>query len=334
MGEYNGIARARGGDYRGIGVTFIAWFEELPPQSTAVAGGKGASLGNMAQAGLPVPPGFIICAEGFRVFLETIGGEHVIQRAMAGLDVHTEKHLNRAAMSVRELVLSNPLPELLENAIRSACAALGDDASVAVRSSAVSEDGDTASFAGQQETFLNVRGADNIVRHVQQCWASFFTPRAIFYRAQKGSLQDSAMAVVVQRMVRAKKSGVMFTNDPVQKRRDHIMIEAVFGLGEAVVSGMVTPDHYVLNRSDGALVREFIAFQPIALVYDEHDNGTRELELSEAQGSARVLTDGEIRSLLDLGLKLEAHFGKPQDIEWSIENDDIYLLQSRPITTL
>lgn len=313
---------------------FVAWFEDLPPQSTAIAGGKGASLGNMAQAGLPVPPGFVVCAAGFRAFLDATGGAQVISHSLDGLDVHTEEHLNKAAMSVRELILSNPLPETVENAIRSACAALGDDVPVAIRSSAVSEDSDTASFAGQQETFLNVRGADAIVQCVSACWASFFMPRSIFYRAQKGSLQDSDMAVVVQKMVRAEKSGVMFTRDPVQGRHDHMVIEAAFGLGEAVVSGMVTPDHYVMNRSDGSLVRELVAFQPVALVYDERGNGTREIELSVEQGSARVLTDGEIRRLLDLGLKLEAHFGKPQDIEWSIENGNIFLLQSRPITTL
>jgi pyruvate,water dikinase len=314
--------------------SFVAWFEELPPHSTAIAGGKGASLGNMAQAGLPVPPGFVVCAAGFRAFLDAAGGAQVISHALDGLDVHAEEHLNKAALSVREFILSNPLPAAVENAVRSACATLGDNVPVAVRSSAVSEDGDTASFAGQQETFLNVRGVDAVLQCVSACWASFFMPRSLFYRAQKGSLQDSDMAVVVQKMVRAEKSGVMFTHDPVQGRRDHMVIEAAYGLGEAVVSGMVTPDHYVIDRNDGSLVREFVAVQPIALVYDERSNGTREIELSAEQGSARVLADGEIRRLLDLGLKLETHFGKPQDIEWSIENGNIFLLQSRPITTL
>jgi pyruvate,water dikinase len=159
-------------------------------------------------------------------------------------------------------------------------------------------------------------------------------PRAIFYRAQKGSLQESEIAVVVQKMVKAEKSGVMFTHDPVRGRQDHLVIEAAYGLGESVVSGMVTPDHYLVNRNDGSLVREFVSVQPIALVYDEESSGTREIELSAEQGSARVLSDDEIRRLLELGIKLEQHFGGPQDIEWSIENGEVYLLQSRPITTL
>jgi pyruvate,water dikinase len=312
--------------------SLVAWFDELPAQ--AIAGGKGARLGEMARAGLPVPPGFVVCAAGFRVFLDTTGGREVIVRSMDGLDLNAESKLNQAALSIRDFILSKPLPEPLETAIRKAYSKLGESVPVAVRSSAISEDGEAASFAGQQETYLNVWGAEAVMQSVRACWASFFTPRAIFYRAQKGSLQDCEMAVVVQAMVKAEKSGVMFTVDPVRGRRDHLVIEAVFGLGEAAVSGMVTPDHYVVDRTGGSLAHEFVSVQPVALVYDEQGTGTRQVELSEEQGSARVLTDDEIRRLLDLGLKLEAHFGKPQDIEWSIEGGKLYLLQSRPITTL
>ena len=313
---------------------FVAWFEELPTAATPLAGGKGASLGNMTRAGLPVPPGFVVCAPGFRAFLEATGGVEVIVRSMAGLDVHTDASLNQAALSIREFILSKPLPESLEKAIRNAYAKLGKDTSVAVRSSAISEDSEAASFAGQQETFLNVRGAGAVVQSVHACWASFFMPRSIFYRAKKGSLQDSEMAVVVQKMVKADKSGVMFTRDPVNGQQDHMVVEAALGLGEVVVSGRVTPDHYIIDRNTGSLVRELVSVQPVALVYDERRNGIREIELSEERGSARVLTDDEIQRLRALGLKLDQHFGKPQDIEWSIEKGDIYLLQSRPITTL
>jgi pyruvate,water dikinase len=204
---------------------------------------------------------------------------------------------------------------------------------VAVRSSAVCEDGESASFAGQQETFLNVRGAQEVVRRVQDCWASFFTPRAMFYRAEKGDINDTRMAVVIQEMIAADKSGVMFTVDPVSKTREHLVIEAVFGLGEGVVSGLITPDHYVINKIDGSKIREFIAPQSTAIVC-EPDGGTREIDLAEEQGAARVLTGQQLDCLVKLGIKLEEFFGAPQDVEWCIRGDEIFLLQSRPITNL
>jgi pyruvate,water dikinase len=203
-----------------------------------------------------------------------------------------------------------------------------------VRSSAVSEDGEAASFAGQQETFLSLRGADAVLHAVRECWASFFTPRAMFYRAQKGVLADVQMAVVVQEMVRAEKSGVMFTADPIHKQPGHMVIEAVFGLGEGIVSGMLTPDHYVIDRNDGSMVREFIAMQLRAVVHDESGGGTAERELSEEEGSARVLDQEALEGLRQAGLRLEEFFGKPQDVEWCIRKSEMFLLQSRPITTL
>ncbi len=220
-----------------------------------------------------------------------------------------------------------------DEAVAAAYEKLGPDLAVAVRSSAVSEDGETASFAGQQETFLNVRGAAEVIRRVAECRASFFAPRAVFYREQKGDPSDTRMAVVVQEMVRADKSGVMFTVDPVSKTRAHIVIEAVFGLGEGIVSGLITPDQYVMNRPDGSLVREFIAPQCNAIVYDE-EGGTKEVDLPGEQGAARVLTDRELNCLTALGIRLEEFFGAPQDIEWCIRGREISLLQSRPITSL
>jgi pyruvate,water dikinase len=221
----------------------------------------------------------------------------------------------------------------IDDAIVAAYEELGADVAVAVRSSAVCEDGETASFAGQQDTFLNVRGAAEVVRRVAECRASVFAPRAVFYRSQKGDPADTRMAVVVQEMIRAHKSGVMFTADPVRKTLAHIVIEAVFGLGEGIVSGLITPDQYVINRSDGSLVREFVAPQLTAIVYDE-EGGTKEIDLAEEQGAARVLTWRELNCLIALGLRAEQLFGAPQDIEWCIRNNEIFLLQSRPITSL
>jgi pyruvate, water dikinase len=312
----------------------VARFDHPAAGETAVAGGKGASLSRMAGAGLPVPPGFVVCSAAFRDFLDRHDGVNLIAHAAKGLDVHDDTALQRASEQIRRLILSSPLAEVTQQAIRNAYLELGTEALVAVRSSAVSEDGEAASFAGQQETFLSLRGAGAVLHAVRECWASFFTPRAMFYRAQKGVLADIQMAVVVQEMVRAEKSGVMFTVDPIHKQTSHMVIEAVFGLGEGIVSGMLTPDHYVIDRNDGSMVREFIAMQLRAVVHDESGGGTAERELSEEEGSASVLDQEALEGLRQTGLRLEEFFGKPQDVEWCIRESKLFLLQSRPITTL
>jgi pyruvate, water dikinase len=320
----------------------VARFDVLPPDAIALAGGKGASLGRMSQAGMAVPSGFIVAADAFRQFLEQRAMSATISDLLHRLNVQDAAALETAADEMRRLIVTSPMPPELGNAIVDAYRALATrndshglgEPTVAVRSSAVSEDGETASFAGQQETFLNVRGADQVVRRVQDCWASFFSARALFYRAEKGALDDMRMAVVVQEMVTAEKSGVMFTVDPIERRRDRMVIEAVFGLGEGIVSGLLTPDHYVLDREDGSIVREFVSVQTTALVCDAASDGTQHVELSEDEGGARVLSDDELGRLRDTGLKLEAFFGSPQDVEWCIRGRDLLLLQSRPITTL
>ena len=253
------------------------------------------------------------------------------------MDVNDSAALEAVSGTVCDWIRSNPLPEDLDALIRKAHTELSkgdEDCLVAVRSSAVSEDGDAASFAGQQETFLNVRGSDAVIHHVRECWTSFFAPRALFYRAQKGALTDTGMAVVVQEMVQAEKSGVLFTVDPIQKRREYMVIEAVWGLGEGIVSGLITPDHYVVDREDGSIANEFVAVQTVAVMYDAATGRTSEVELSEEKGSSRVLSDEELNRLRELGLRLEQYFGKPQDIEWCVRGNELLLLQSRPITTL
>ena len=312
----------------------LAWFQDLPPHGVALAGGKGASLGDMTRAGLLVPPGFVVCTGAFRSFLQAHDGLQVIQEIINGLDVNDQAELARAEKGVHDLILSKTLPASLTKEISAAYTQLGDNVEVAVRSSALSEDGAEASFAGQQETFLNVRGVDSVLRHVQACWASFFTARALFYRARKGSLADMGMAVVVQRMAQPDKSGVLFTIDPVHGRRDHMVIEAIYGLGEGIVSGRITPNHYVVDRNTGELVREHIPPQSIAVVRDNTGDGTVLVELPPDKRSARVLTNRELTELRNTGLKLERFFGAPQDVEWCIENHRLFLLQSRPITTL
>jgi pyruvate, water dikinase len=284
----------------------------------AAAGGKGASLARMAAFGLPVPPGFVVHAG-----------------ALAGSLVDGGAELRRAAREDRArahaLVAAAEIADELAAAVADAYADLGEgDHAVAVRSSACAEDSQEASFAGQQETYLHVRGASEVLARVRDCWASFFSERALFYREQRGSLDDLGMAVVVQRMVNADVAGVLFTIDPVQRRRDRMVVEAVFGLGEAVVSGQVTPDHFVLAR-DGTVKRERLAVQPLAVVSGT-GGGTVERELSQDEGGAATLGADELRALARLGAELEDRLGAPQDIEWALEEGELYVLQCRPVT--
>jgi pyruvate,water dikinase len=222
-----------------------------------------------------------------------------------------------------------PLASGLDSEVAHAYERLGGGP-VAVRSSACAEDSETASFAGQQDTFLNVHGSAAVLASVRKCWASFFSERALFYRSRKGSLADLRMAVVVQRQLAPEKSGVMFTVDPVRRRRDQMVIEAVHGLGESVVSGMVTPDHYIVSR-EGELKRAQVSTQTVAIVAAAQ-GGVHEVPLDPMVGGARVLSDGELGDLAQMGSKLEELFGAPQDVEWAFENERLYLLQSRPVT--
>ncbi len=269
--------------------TTIFWFTEEVCRDVRLAGGKGASLANMTAEGLPVPPGFVIAAH---VLEQSVDAERLRELVQAQ-DYKEAQELVSCAVPPREVILAG-------------YERLGGK--VAVRSSACAEDSEAASYAGQQETYLNVSGGEGVCARVVDCWASFFSERALFYRHRKGSLLDLGMAVVVQKMLDPVKSGVIFTVDPVSRRRDRMIIEAVFGLGEQVVSGSVTPDHYVVDRG-GSVKREHIV-------------------------DKRVLEDEEIRQLVALGANMAARFGTPQDIEWAIESEKIYLLQSRPITTL
>jgi pyruvate,water dikinase len=256
-----------------------------------LTGGKGASLATMTAEGLPVPPGFVITSAAFAAAVD----EQALREAMRRKDVEAARALVAASQPPRELI-EREYAELR--------------GLVAVRSSACAEDSAGASYAGQQETFLNTDGLEAVLHNVVECWLSFFTDRAVFYRQQKGSLEDVAMAVVVQQMIDSQKSGVMFTVDPVHGRKDRMVVEAARGLGEAVVSGEVTPDNYTLSRQGS--VKKCKAVDP-----------------------ERVLTDEECVALAQMGQKLADLHGLPQDIEWAFDDaGDLFLLQSRPITTV
>jgi pyruvate,water dikinase len=290
------------------------------------AGGKGASLARLAAMGLPVPPGFVVCCDALE---EALGDRAVALRA-AIADAEDEAQLPVCAATAQQIVAGLEIPERMRLDVRARYAELGDDAPVAVRSSAASEDGDAASFAGQQETYLNVRGADQVLERIRDCWASFFTERALFYRARKGSLQDLGMAVVVQALVSADVAGVMFTVDPVHGRKDRILVEAVLGLGEAVVSGEVTPDHYLLKR-DGRIARETVAVQPF-MIRGLPGGGTEEHPLTPEEGGRRKLDDATLAQLAGIGCALQSSLGGPQDVEWAVSDGQLYILQARPVT--
>jgi pyruvate,water dikinase len=298
-------------------------FGEAVCLEVTTAGGKGASLARMTSLGLPVPPGFVVPAGALADALPD-GGEEL--RSVVTADDHAA-----AAERAHALVAALELPEPLREAITAAYAGLGDgDPPVAVRSSACAEDSEEASFAGQQETYLHVRGADDVIARVRDCWASFFSERALFYRARKGSLEDLGMAVVVQRMVEADVAGVLFTCDPVRKRRDRMVVEAVLGLGEGVVSGHLTPDHYILKR-DGTVRKAHVHVQPYKIVAVP-EGGTAERELSEDEGGARKVADEHLAALAKLGDDLEQRLGGPQDIEWAVQGGELFVLQARPVT--
>jgi pyruvate, water dikinase len=320
MGRDDWRARAGGWDCRRIAMRngnrgyllqSLLWFHDEACQDVSLAGGKGASLARMLAQGFPVPPGFVLPAH---LLEESVDSERLRELALA-LDHQAAQALIQQAEPPRALILAGY--EQISGSISSShipceagaeCSCASQSISVAVRSSARAEDSDVASYAGQQETYLNVIGGDAVCARVLDCWASFFSERALFYRSRKGSLNDLGMAVVVQKMLNPRKSGVCFTADPVNHRRDRMIIEAVFGLGEPIVSGQVTPDHYVIDRL-GNVKREQIVHQ-------------------------RVLEQREIRQLAEMGVELTRRFGSPQDIEWAIEGDQLYLLQSRPVTTL
>ena len=316
----------------------IAWLKDLSNEDVDIAGGKGASLGEMWNAGLPVPPAFVVTADAYKYFIKETKLNEKIKEVLKGLDVNNNDELTKKSAEVRELIENVKMPKDLELAIIESYNQLGENTKteepfVAVRSSATAEDLPDASFAGQQDTYLNMKGADEVVNAVQRCFASLFTPRAVFYREQKGFDHfDVALAAVVQKMVNADKAGVLFTVNPINHNYDEMVIEGAWGLGEGVVSGTVSPDTYIVGK-DGKIKDVYVATKETMFVKDE-DGITKEIATPEDLKNKRVLSDDELLKLLDKGLVIEKHYNRPMDIEWAIENDEVYMLQARPITTL
>ncbi len=315
----------------------VLWFSELTKKSIGEAGGKGANLGEMTQAGFPVPPGFVVTSGAYFKHLTANGLTNVIEQELKGLDVNNNDALNAASEKIKKHILDSRMPDDIRHDIivsyKQLCDRIGRELFVAVRSSATAEDLPTASFAGQQSTYLNVKGQDHVVHMVKECWASLFEPRAIYYRVQNHfEHMKVGLAAVVQMMVQSERSGVMFTVDPITQNRSLISIEAGYGLGETVVSGQITPDSYRVEASNMAIVKKDICRQTWMLVKIGEKN--QRADIKDEMQDKQKLTDAEIVELAKVGLNIEKHYGYPQDIEYAFERGNLYIVQSRPITTL
>jgi len=312
----------------------ILWLEEIRKEDIAAVGGKGASLGEMAVIGLPVPRAFVVTSHAFRRFLIETGLEDSIFENFENLNVEDNHALEQAAEKAKEAVLRVSMPSSLQENIRLAYQRMDEGGLiVAVRSSATAEDLPDASFAGQQETYLNIKGTDNLLKAIQMCWASLYGARAIYYRAKQG-FDDRGVniAVVVQQLVNSEKAGVMFTTHPVTGEPLTI-IEGSWGLGESVVSGSVSPDKYVFDQRTGKVVDRLIANKKIEIIA-EGTHGTKLVPVPSDRQDLQVLSDEEVAKLAMFGKIAENHYGIPQDVEWSIVGSSFFILQSRPITTI
>ena len=317
----------------------LVWFSEVGKEDIGLVGGKGANLGELTRAGISVPPGFVVTAATYFHFIAETGLQPLIASQLEGLDVHDSKTLAERAAAIRRLIVEAQMPAATAGEIREAYARLGGGA-VAVRSSATAEDLPDASFAGQQSTFLNVVGAENVVRAVQACWASLFEARAIFYREDAGYPHLTVgLAVPVQRMVQSEKSGVMFTVEPVTSDPSKITIEAVYGLGEGIVSGEISPDLYIVAKDSLRLLSATTTPQHRMIARAPGSDGAHEganawLPVPPELAMRRKLTEAEIRELAELGRAVEHYYGHHQDIEWAQEGGKFFLTQARPVTTM
>ncbi len=313
-------------------VKYVLYFDEIDRSFLLQVGGKGASLGEMAKAGFPVPGGFCVTTAAYRDFIGTCGEMDALFGLLDGVRYDDLASIRELGERVRDRLRSLPMPDGIRESILEAWRRTGEDKAYAVRSSATAEDLPTASFAGQQETYLNVRGGERLLGAVRDCWASLFTDRAISYRARNGFGHRSVfLSVVVQEMVFPEVSGIMFTADPVTGRRKTITIDAGFGLGEALVAGLVTADLYKVRS--GAIISKRISKKTMA-IYPAPDGGTVKESIPLDKQEAQALPDDRIIELARLGAEIEAHYGSEQDIEWCLAGGKLYILQSRPITSL
>ncbi|MCX8150890.1 MAG: phosphoenolpyruvate synthase [Candidatus Bathyarchaeota archaeon] len=323
----------------------VSWFENLRVADIPLVGGKNASLGEMISAGLPVPPGFAVTAYAYERFLEETKLAEKIYKVIDEVitDKNDPKQYDVASKKIRALIEKSKMPKDIETAITSAYKELDKrlnlkDTFVAVRSSATAEDLPDASFAGQQETYLNVKGVADLLDKVMKCWSSLFTPRAIFYRNEKGFAHEKVfISVGVQKMVNSRAAGVMFTINPVTGNRGEIVIEGNYGLGETVVSGAVNPDDFVVDKAALTIKERRMAKKTIQYVRDPKTGKTVHLDVPEDKQKAPCVNDEEVLKLAEIAKRIEAHYGKPMDIEWAIDQDlpfpnNLFIVQARPET--
>ena len=306
-------------------------FIDIKKEDISLAGGKGANLGELTSAKINVPKGFVITADAYKAFLKENSIDKIIEKNLreASLD---ESTLLKAAGYFRKLIISGRFSKEIQQLITDKYKSLGENVRVAIRSSATAEDLPDASFAGQQESYLNVQGIDDVLSKILKCYASLWGNRAVSYRLHQGYDQTCvSIAVIVQEMVESEKSGVLFTINPLSQNTDEMQINASYGLGESVVSGRVTPDSYIVQK-DGKLLESTIGSKKTKIVYGSKD--TVEIAVDEDKRKARVLNDNELSELVNCGLKIEKHYHMPMDIEWAVKDNKVYILQARAITTL
>jgi pyruvate,water dikinase len=334
-----------------MGDKYIAWLSDLSKKDLKLVGGKGANLGEIFNAKFPVPQAFIITTDAFFFFLKEAKLEQQIKDILNKIDTDDTNNLTTKAKEIREIIINTEMPKKLEEEIIEAYDHFNIDLKeledspgalailkssrepifVSVRSSATAEDQDDASFAGQQSSFINIKGNQELIQKIKECFASIFTARAIFYRKKKGFEGLVGIAAIVQKMINSDKSGVVFSQNPV-KNNDEILIEAVFGQGEGIVSGKIKPDQHTLTREIEP-IEEKISDKKVAIVRTAGGQ-TKTIQLTPEKSKQRVLKTYELKQLAEFAVKLEDHYKKPQDIEFAIENENIYILQTRPITTL
>ena len=328
---------------------FIRWFSGIHKEDVPVVGGKGANLGEMYNIKIPVPPGFVITTNAYEYLLEKSGLNEEIKKILSGLDYENTRELEERTKKIRGLIENAKIPNDLREEIIESYENLNvsekdlekgalkvleksEPIYVAVRSSATAEDLADASFAGQQDSFVNVRGNEELLENVKKCFASLYTARATYYRNKKKFTKEARLAAVVQRMVNSDKSGVIFSQNP-QFKDDNLIIEAVWGLGEGIVSGKITPDRYTLSRKDFKIVDEFIPEKKIAIVRGK-EKREETIRIPESKSKSKVLNNSEILRLAELAMRLEKHYKHPQDIEFAIEKEGIYIVQTRAVTTI
>ncbi len=320
----------------------IYWFKEIGKEDTNIVGGKGANLGEMWNNGFPVPDGFCVGSQTYFDFIYNAGIDKIIKEKLSSLDVQDTQKLEDASEFIKEAIVNATVPNDIRADIVKAYNKLcgvelipteQDEIEVAVRSSATAEDLPGFSFAGQQATFLNISGSDKVVKAVKECWASLFEARAIYYRNENNfDHLKVGLCAVVQAMVQSDASGVMFTVDPISKNTDRIVIEAGFGLGEMIVSGQITPDHYEVSKQSMQITNKLIQSQQIMLIRSKGEN--EHVQVPQEIQERQKIPDATVIALARYGLKIEEHYNYPQDIEWAIEGDNLFIVQSRPITTL